>query len=490
MTGRFKQMWVVVLALVIAGVVAWVVASPVHPPADAAARADFRKRVRTHLDHAPFFTEAFGTPQEVTKACLNCHPQAASDLMQTAHWQWLGDPVTVPGHDGTMRIGKKNLLNNFCINITGNWASCTKCHAGYGWKDEKFDFNRAESVDCLVCHERSGSYVKGDEGLPAKGVDLLAVAKSVGFPKRENCSVCHSYGGGGQGVKHGDLDSSLENPTRDDDVHMGQSGFLCIDCHRTEKHLIRGRAFSVSVTDEGGIGCVDCHKAPPHQDARINTHLDSVACTTCHVPTYARRLPTKTFWDWSKGGDPNRPDDPHTYLKIKGEFVYDHDIVPEYDWFNGTVDRYLLGDPMDPATTTTINRPRGNIHDRTAKIWPFKVHRALQPYDRKRDILLPPVTSGAGGFWHDFDWEKALRLGADASGIQYSGEYGFAQTAMHWPLSHMVAPKEAALQCTDCHGLPERTGAAALGNLDERTTRMDWKALGYDGDPLTTGGRR
>jgi octaheme c-type cytochrome (tetrathionate reductase family) len=475
MAGRFKQMWVVVLALVIAAVVAWVVLSPTRNAPDAAPRVQSGKTVRTHLDHAPFFTEPFGAPQEVTRACLTCHAEAAADFMKTAHWQWVGDEVTVPGHDGSMRIGKKNLLNNFCINITGNWASCTKCHAGYGWKDPAFDFTRAEAVDCLVCHERSGAYVKGDAGLPAKGVDLLAAAKSVGFPRRENCSVCHSYGGGGQGVKHGDLDSSLENPTRDEDVHMGQLGFLCIDCHRTEKHLIRGRAFSVSVTDEGGIGCIDCHKAPPHGDARINGHLDSVACTTCHVPTYARRLPTKTFWDWSKGGDPNRADDPHTYLKIKGEFVYDHDVAPEYAWFNGTVDRYLLGDRMDPATPTLINPPRGSIRDRTAKIWPFKIHRALQPYDRKLAVLLPPVTSGEGGFWHEFDWDKALRLGAAAAGIEYSGEYGFTRTAMHWPLSHMVAPKEHALQCDQCHG---------------DTTRMDWKALGYEGDPVTTGGRR
>jgi len=79
------------------------------------------------------------------------------------------------------------VLNNFCLTTVGNRAACTKCHAGYGWKDDTFDFAREENVDCLVCHERAGTYVKGDEGLPAKGVDLLAAAKSVGFPRRENC---------------------------------------------------------------------------------------------------------------------------------------------------------------------------------------------------------------------------------------------------------------------------------------------------------------
>jgi len=83
------------------------------------------------------------------------------------------------------------------------------------------------------------------------------------------------------------------------------------------------------------------------------------------------------------------------------------------------------------------------------------------------------VTSGEGGYWHEFDWDKAVRLGAEQAGLEYSGEYGFAETRMYWPLSHMVGPKHRSLQCGDCHG---------------EGGRMDWRALGYDGDPMRTGG--
>jgi hypothetical protein len=38
----------------------------------------------------------------------------------------------------------------------------------------------------------------------------------------------------------------------------------------------------------------------------------------------------------------------------------------------------------------------------------------------------------------------------------------------------MVAPKDKALHCTDCHGAG---------------SRMDWKALGYAADPVAVGGR-
>jgi hypothetical protein len=76
---------------------------------------------------------------------------------------------------------------------------------------------------------------------------------------------------------------------------------------------------------------------------------------------------------------------------------------------------------------------------------------------------------GEGGYWVDYDWDKAARLGMDASGLPYSGEYGFAPTEMYWSINHMVSPKEEALGCLDCHG---------------DNGRMDWQALGYKGDPM------
>jgi octaheme c-type cytochrome (tetrathionate reductase family) len=433
----------------------------------------YARRVRPHFDHAPVITGKLDTPQAVTRRCLECHPKAA-EVMKTSHWLWLGEEVQIPGRTGTTRIGKANLLNNFCIASRGNEKSCTKCHIGYGWADDSFDFTKVENVDCLVCHERSGTYVKGTYGIPTKETDLTAAARSVGTPARENCLGCHAYGGGGQAVKHGDLDSSLAHPFEEEDVHIGRHQFLCVDCHTAPGHAIRGRAFSVSVEDSHGVACADCHTRPEHRDERINAHLKSLACQTCHIPNYAGKVPTKATWDWSKAGDKARKDDPHSYLKIKGEFAYEQDALPEYRWFNGTVGRYLLGDKIDPARPTVLNPLQGDIRDPKARIWPFKVHRARQPYDSGNDYLFPPVTGGPGGYWTTFDWDGAFRLGSKASNIAYSGKHGFAPTEMYWPLSHMVAPKEKALACTDCHG--------------ERS-RLDWKGLGYPGDPITTGGR-
>jgi hypothetical protein len=38
-----------------------------------------------------------------------------------------------------------------------------------------------------------------------------------------------------------------------------------------------------------------------------------------------------------------------------------------------------------------------------------------------------------------------------AQGLNYSGDMKFVDTEMSWPITHMVAPKEDALSCQQCH---------------------------------------
>ncbi|MCG3210217.1 MAG: hypothetical protein FOGNACKC_03848 [Anaerolineae bacterium] len=431
-----------------------------------------------HTDHKDLMPGPYETGQEVTAACRTCHPQSAEQVIHTSHWRWESDPVYSPEHNKEIALGKKNAINNFCIGIEGNWPGCTSCHTGYGWQDDTFDFSNTAAVDCLVCHDQTGGYKKGQAGLPKEGVDLAAAAQSVASPTRENCGSCHFNGGGGNAVKHGDLDESLYYPTARIDVHMGELGFQCITCHQTSDHNIKGRSPSVSIgalATQNQVYCTDCHNETPHTDQRLNDHTDAVACQTCHIPTMAKKEATKIDWDWSQAGQ-DRPEDPHQYLKIKGQFEYKKELPPEYFWYNGTTQRYIKGDKIDPTGVTAMNRPNGDIHDPTAKIWPFKVHRGKQVFDAEYDYFLIPKTFGEGGYWTDFNWEQALRLGSQTSGLAFSGQYDFAETEMVWPTTHMVSPKEDALQCVDCH--------------NEAGGRLDWTALGYEGDPVKHGGRK
>ncbi|MBX3065986.1 MAG: tetrathionate reductase family octaheme c-type cytochrome [Anaerolineae bacterium] len=473
---NFKYLWMIGLGVTILVIVIPIILFAT-PDAVNAARdpwASVPKR-NPAVSHASLIGGEFTTGQQVTQKCLECHADAASQVIHTTHWTWESAPVVNAVSGEEVTIGKKNTLNNFCIGIQSNWSGCTKCHAGYGWQDATFDFTNTANVDCLVCHDQTGTYLKGTAGNVADGVDLLAVAQSVGTPTRANCGGCHFNGGGGNGVKHGDLDSSLYFPSATVDVHMGEFNMQCVDCHKTEDHLIKGRAMSVSFDNTNQVACTDCHdKATTHTDTRITSHLDTVACQTCHIPTFAKQDPTKVEWDWSQAGQ-DLPEDPHSYLKIKGSFVYDTDIVPTYTWFNGTSRHYLIGDPMDPNQTTVMSQPLGNINDDKSLIFPFKLHYAKQPYDTLYNYLLQPKTVGEGGYWTTFDWNSSLEAGSEAAGIAYSGKYGFAPTLMYWPITHMVAPKTQALQCTDCHG---------------ETGRIDWQTLGYPGDPMVWGGRK
>ncbi|MCG9738322.1 tetrathionate reductase family octaheme c-type cytochrome [Shewanella insulae] len=422
----------------------------------------------------------FTQGSQVTEQCIECHEDHAKDFMKSSHWTWELEQE-LPGR--TVKRGKKNAINNFCTSISGNEPRCTSCHAGYGWKDNNFDFSDMTKVDCLVCHDTTGTYIKDPAGageVLAK-VNLERVAQNVGMPVRDNCGTCHFYGGGGDAVKHGDLDSSMAYPDKATDVHMDTDGndFQCQTCHTTEQHQITGNAMGVSPGGQNDIGCENCHDSAPHANKRLNTHTASVACQTCHIPFFARNEPTKMSWDWSTAGsDQEETVDEygkHTFMKKKGSFVWGKMVKPEYAWYNGKADAYMAGDKMDPTKVTKLTAPLGDIADKTAKIYPFKVHRGKQIYDKKQNIFVTAKVYGKGGYWKEFDWDKAAKLGMEANqalaqqGIKYSGEHGFAETEMWWRINHMVSPKDQALKCNDCHN---------------KGKRLDWQALGYEGDPM------
>ena len=433
--------------------------------------------------HKDLIQGPFATPQDVTNTCLTCHETAAKEVMNTSHWTWLDEKFTDENNQ-TVQRGKINFINNYCIAVPSNNPRCTSCHTGYGWKDKTFDFSKEENVDCLVCHDQTGKYTKTPigAGMPDKNVDLAACAQSVGKPTRANCGACHFNGGGGTGVKHGDLDGSLYNPKTSTDVHMGKFGFECIDCHssREQKHKILGASHGSMAANANHIYCTDCHKGKIHENATINRHLSAVACETCHIPDFARIEPTKVWWDWSKAGE-DRPESKdkfgnETYNKMKGEFKWAKDVIPTYKWYNGSAKYYSFGDKINPSKVVELNTLNGDIKDPKARIAPFKEMRGKQIYDSKNNYLNIPKLFGEGGYWKKYDWNLASELGMKEVNLPYSGSYSFIETEMYWPINHMVATKDKALKCTSCHGT--------------KANRLDWKALGYPGDPMKAGGRK
>lgn len=483
-TRRVKTFWFILLVW-LWPVAAMTATEKTEAPGRTLARqtikSDTSKWITTDHSQHPILKQEFSRPEDVTRACLSCHNQAAEQIHKTIHWTWR-DPA-----DPTGETGKAGLsVNNFCIAVGSNEPRCTSCHAGYGWKNKEFDFSKAESVDCLVCHEQTRTYKKFPtmSGYPVTNAtmfegkteflppDYAKVAQSVARPTRNNCGTCHFYGGGGDAVKHGDLDSSMAMPNKQLDVHMGVDGqnFSCSRCHTTEAHQIAGRIYATPASRErkslleddltSKITCESCHSATPHKtNQKANDHTDKVACQSCHIPTYARVHATKMHWDWSQAGDKNREITKDAYGKPeydpkKGVFVWGKDMVPRYEWFNGSIKGTTAKDVIGPTQPVRLSWPVGGPDDSDSRIFPFKVHTGKTPYDKVQKTMVIPKLfgpKGSGAFWADMDWNKAIEIGQTYNGLTYSGEFAFVDTEYVFPITHMVAPKEQSLACVDCH---------------------------------------
>ncbi len=431
-------------------------------------------------DHALFeeLNQDFKTGQEVTAACLKCHTNRGKEFMHTEHWKWLKEDSTINGKK--VILGKENVPNNFCIGVNSNEHHCSECHAGYGYGDKNFDFKEQTNIDCLACHDNTGTYRKGENGEPKESVDLGKVARSIGNPKRENCLECHGKGGGGNNVKHGDLEMAQVSCTREVDVHMAKKSadMECTECHKTHNHKMKGNVYTLSTSNENRSTCTQCHTAAPHKSKILNQHFEQIACQTCHIPTYAKVNPTKISWDWSTAGqfdeygDPYKEIDsisPTTYSKYStghGTAIMSKHLTPEYVWFNGNAKVHMFRDKIT-ETPLVLNRLLGsyedNIHPQDpahpSKIYPVKIMRGKQIYDYNYKTLIQPHTvgpKGSGAYWSDFDWDASARTGMEYLGYPYSGKYDFVSTESYWLLNHMVSPKDEALTCESCHSRNSR----------------------------------
>lgn len=452
--------------------------------AAAGARAD----KSTHERHFQHF--------EGTKTCLQCHEEQAREVFASQHYQWQGSGdglVNDPRHP----VGKMNMINDFCTNPVASWigqvknpdgkvvaTGCSNCHAGHGARPStRLSRAQLENIDCLMCHAEGykRTVVQNEKGVwewrpllwnNPEGLD--SVSKRISTPTRVMCLRCHNASGGGANAKRGDLEYTLAKPTRDFDVHMGTDGkdMPCTNCHAEGRHRVIGRGVDLASNDSPGkrLGCAgECHPAAPHRTARLNKHAERIECTTCHVPKFARDEPTEMARDWSNVVY-NRERE-----KYSPQQVWEKDVTPVYAWYNGKSWMQLARQPVGLTSAGEIKSavPMGSRADPTAKIAPFKLHRGRMPVTAdQRHWLLPIAVEdcfGAGNV------DEAVKKAAKAFyGIE-DVKYEWLPTVRYMTIAHGVQPSENALGCDDCHS----SGG-----------RMDWKALGYDGDPREAAKRK
>ncbi len=439
----------------------------------------------TTADHSQYeiLQQDFETGPDVTEACLTCHNQADAQFHATVHWNWAYE------HPETgEQLGKRHLIDNHVLSITDNEAYCATCHNGYGFDGPDYDFEASVNIDCLSCHDTTGEYEKlpGAAGHPAyepteyppgsgtiwEPPDLTRIAQNVGSTSRQSCGSCHFGDRNVNPFVHGSLPAALgDDPSPELDVHMGTDflDFSCATCHEPQQHdFISSNYYPVSARDMRDshmvqATCVNCHDADDvHDDRYLTQHTERIACQTCHVPSYARGEPQMVRWDWSEAGrtdeDGNpiverNEDDLLVYHGHYGAFEWDQDITPRYVWFNSIITFTTVGEEIDPNGVVQVNQYEGSYEDGESLLWPLRVYEGVQPYDTENNILLAVNLYGEedDAFWQNEDWAAALDSAMQSVDAPYSGNYGFVETEMAWPLNHMVAPASEALACAECH---------------------------------------
>jgi hypothetical protein len=195
----------------------------------------------------------------------------------------------------------------------------------------------------------------------------------------------------------------------------------------------------------------------------LNKHAATVNCTVCHIPKFAREDATDMVRDWSKPVYDVEAD------KYSATITLQKAVTPVYAWFNGYTKAQLLGEPISRLADGSVGImvPQGSRDDTRAKIYAFKLHKAKLPLLEAKNWLIPITVEH---FFSNGQIDPAVRSAAKEIYNIDNAKYTWVETTRYMGIFHGVQPASNALKCVDCHS---------------QKGLMDWKALGYKGNPLT-----
>ena len=383
--------------------------------------------------------------------CQECHSAEVHSFATSNHYQWKGKLGSINDFCGYPDInhGPAKLTTVSGTLVDGG---CAACHAGMG---EKPTDSNPFNADCLICHSSEYRRTEVKVGDVWRFVpDRAKMPATITIdeePSRYSCLTCHAYAGGGCNNKRGDMSDALVTPSAEVDVHMG-NGMSCVDCHLTDDHRIAGRGVDLRI-DEGVTmrPCTDCHTPAADHEPAILSHLDKVACQTCHIPEFARSVSTDMLRDYRAA-------------EVNAKGLYEpvitrgSNVIPAYAFWNGGSGFYNFGEPA--VAGQALAWPLGNIMD--GLLYPFKLHTAILPQDPVSGAILP-VKSKI--LFETGNMDLAILTGAAEAGFTLTEGYTFTQTTRWMGIFHEMPPADQALDCVACH---------------ESTSRIDFSALGYD----------
>lgn len=509
-----RRIWMMLAVVFLVGLVVaafFAITSPKVKPV-AHPRLPTPKAVR-YVDHTKIFEEAGITQYEGGKSCYTCHEDDALEVVHSYHYLESNKVADIAGM-GEVVFGGRMAYNDFCGNIfwvkpdgtvvpinyigkavlketpagkedlqgTFIASGCSMCHGVSMGKvpQEQETEEEFANINCLACHTDAmpsgpaavkqgylqvvGSPEEGFRYVPGEKFNFAEIAKRiVAKPTNANCLGCHAFSGGGPGFKRPNLNPALMQPDvpEEVDVHIAR-GMQCVDCHPGTDHAFPSKAVDTWGREAGPAPlCTDCHQVrhtKPVIGWVIETfHAERVACQTCHIPTFGKGgFPTDMKRDWSQVEFSEKMARWEPLLDLR------EDVEPTYAWWNGeTREVYVYPSPADVQDgKLTYVKPVGSRNDPKSKIYPFKYHEAIVPFDAEKKL---PIPVKVGVVFATGNVQKAYELGGQPGGLTFKGD--FVTLVRYMGVNHGVVPASRALGCFNCHGFAEE--------------RMPWRALGY-----------
>ena len=394
---------------------------------------------------------------EGAATCEKCHLGITDEVAHSIHYTWSEKmdhysplPASIP------KINWLGILNPD-LEIPGG---CGRCHVGGGpmpGTPEAVADEAYEQIDCLVCHaevyDMGERYPVQDEdgNWTIPGDRSLMAARSAARPTDEACLRCHLNAGGGELFKRGlDFAPVADKHAQESygDIHA-EKGMVCVDCHAAPDHLTYGFAPTLWSRDreDDRLACASCHTKTPHENALLNGH-ERLDCRACHV----RETGGLMTRDWT--AEPVYDPLKELYGPVD-ELAPANSVNPTFKWHNG---QRLIPSQEWP----------GSYGDLESYIQPFKIFQGTVPINPKNGR---PWPLKLGVFYKTGNLEDAIALGAEAAGMDYSGEWEPKTFSVPLQLSHGIVEADRAATCNECH-VPDG--------------RMDFEALGYDAEHIAT----
>ncbi len=441
------------------------------------------------------------------------------------------NPDGLAGERGNGAIG----INTYCgTHENSPRFTCAGCHVGNGrFPNPELPATEPErteelaNIDCMMCHQElykrfpTGEFEaltmipQGADGFPDLSADPIVLTGTSGIPvvdpitkdflfepadaesalstplmisrheaartvhrtTRKSCLNCHAKAGGADGTKRGDISSLLADPTPQIDIHMSSSGFdlTCANCHDAGGHRMSGRGLDLRPNDDPQrFSCESCHDQPHGDYSNItgssrDKHASRVACQTCHIPTYAKGMPTEVSRDW---------ENPHfSAAACNGrggwlpEEIKASDLIPTYNWFDGTSRVYVLGESLndyllpnalpDGSDAYSLAQPNGAVDSSGSKIYPMKEHVSKSAMHLDTNQL---VAHSTFEFFRTGSFDTAVQSALEQEG-RAGDAYRVVPVHTYQTINHGVESSVAALECGDCHGDAGLAGGPARMNL-------------------------